>query len=177
MNATFGSIVEMILYWTAIKDGGLSDLVQASITGSLLCTLLLLPGLSMIAGGIKYKEQRFNKQGFGVSNVLLIISVIGIFTPTIFYMAYGSYTLKCKQCLVPLNQTGVECAQCEYLEIDLDNDPVYTGGARPLMYAVSVVLPLAYIVGLIFTLKTHSYIFEKKQEGEGEEGKNSIYFF
>lgn len=36
---------------------------------------------------------------------------------------------------------------------------------RPLMYAVSALLPIAYIVGLIFTLKTHAYIYEDDEEG------------
>lgn len=31
---------------------------------------------------------------------------------------------------------------------------------RPLVYTVSVLLPAAYIIGLIFTLKTHSHIYD-----------------
>jgi len=34
-------------------------------------------GVSMVAGGLKYKEQRFNPASAGVSSVLLLISVIG----------------------------------------------------------------------------------------------------
>jgi calcium/proton exchanger cax len=34
------------------------------------------------------------------------------------------------------------------------------------MYACSVILPIAYIVGLIFTLKTHADIFEAPEVGE-----------
>ena len=42
INATFGSIVEIILYWMAIREGkGL--LVEGAIVGSFLGTLLLLP--------------------------------------------------------------------------------------------------------------------------------------
>ena len=50
---------------------------QKQLTGSLLGDLLLLPGLAMIAGGIKYKEQRFSPAVAGVSSVLLLVSVIG----------------------------------------------------------------------------------------------------
>lgn len=32
--------------------------------------------------------------------------------------------------------------------------------SRPLVYSVSVLLPVAYIIGLIFTLKTHSHIYD-----------------
>jgi len=171
LNATFGSIVELILYFTTIALGGesLNGLVQYTITGSLLSTMLLLPGLSMTFGGLKYKEQRFNSLAAGVSSVLLFISVIGAFTPTIYYLSWGHYTLQCGNCQhhTP-NSTLLRCNDCNYEQMDLDKDPVYTHGARPLMYACSVILPIAYLIGLLFTLKTHSYIFEKK-EGESTE--------
>jgi Ca2+/H+ antiporter len=74
-----------------MKEGGeLADLVQASITGtyiftfaltlfwgSLLAMMLLLPGLSMIAGSIKHLNQRFNPIAAGVGSVLSIVSIIG----------------------------------------------------------------------------------------------------
>lgn len=31
---------------------------------------------------------------------------------------------------------------------------------RPLVYTVSALLPVAYIIGLTFTLKTHSHIYD-----------------
>ncbi len=34
------------------------------------------------------------------------------------------------------------------------------------MYACSIILPFAYLVGLVFTLKTHSYIFENVEPDE-----------
>lgn len=78
----------------------METLVQAGVTGSVLGDLLLIPGLSMVrsieffflsyacsscfvmvdtqlAGGIKYKEQRFSPAVAGVSSVLLIIAIIG----------------------------------------------------------------------------------------------------
>lgn len=38
---------------------------------------------------------------------------------------------------------------------------------RPLVYTVSALLPVAYIIGLIFTLKTHSHIYDI-HVGEGQ---------
>ena len=43
LNATFGSIVELILYYVALREG-LRDLVLASLTGTLLGTMLFIPG-------------------------------------------------------------------------------------------------------------------------------------
>jgi Ca2+:H+ antiporter len=77
LNVGFGTIVEIILYAVAIKSGSLDALVQFGITGSLLAAMLLLPGLSMTAGGLKYKEQSFNPVSAGVSSVMLTVSVAG----------------------------------------------------------------------------------------------------
>lgn len=38
---------------------------------------------------------------------------------------------------------------------------------RPLVYTVSALLPAAYIIGLTFTLKTHSHIYDI-QVGDGQ---------
>lgn len=38
---------------------------------------------------------------------------------------------------------------------------------RPLVYTVSALLPVAYIIGLTFTLKTHSHIYDI-HVGEGQ---------
>ena len=50
---------------------------------------MFLPGLAMIFGGFKIKEQRFNARAQGVSSTLLLMSVIVCMTPTAFYRVYG----------------------------------------------------------------------------------------
>lgn len=131
LNASFGSIVELILYFSAIKAGTLNALVQYTVTGSLLSTMLLLPGLSIFFGGLKHKEQRFNPVSTGVSSVLLMISVIGVFTPTIYYHSWGTYTLNCSNCQQhSANSTGLVCSGCIYEQIKYDSDPFYREGAR-----------------------------------------------
>ena len=50
LNATFGNAAELIIAIVALR-AGLVDLVKASITGSILGNLLLILGLSLIAGG------------------------------------------------------------------------------------------------------------------------------
>jgi Ca2+:H+ antiporter len=84
LNATFGSMIEIILSMFAILDGGLNGLVQASVTGTILGMMLLLPGLSMLFGGIKYKEMHFNPASAGVSGVLLLLSIVGMVFHSIF---------------------------------------------------------------------------------------------
>ena len=50
LNATFGNAAELIIAIVALQ-AGLVDLVKASITGSILGNLLLILGLSIVAGG------------------------------------------------------------------------------------------------------------------------------
>jgi Ca2+:H+ antiporter len=129
--------------------------------------MLLTPGLAIIFGGIKYKEQQFNPASTGISSTLLIISVIGVFSPTIYYLCFGSYTLDCGNCST-LNGT-VSCQGCTYTEVDMLSDPVYEHGAKPLMYTSCIIMPIAYLIGMMFTLKTHSHLFEDEvSEAEGK---------
>lgn len=38
-----------------------------------------------------------------------------------------------------------------------------------MIYIVTALLPIAYIIGLLFTFRTHSHIFTEEEEGEGED--------
>jgi Ca2+:H+ antiporter len=64
INATFGSIIEIILYAVALISGK-SALVEGALIGSILAGVLLMPGCSMISGAVKRKEQRFNAKSAG----------------------------------------------------------------------------------------------------------------
>src|SRR3954462_13902393 len=59
LSATMGKLAELIIAAIALK-AGLIDLVRASITGSILGNLLLVLGIALFAGGLKYKVQTFN---------------------------------------------------------------------------------------------------------------------
>lgn len=64
INATFGSIIEIILYSVALTNGK-SRLVEGSLIGSFLAGVLLMPGMSMLSSSVKRKEQRFNAKSAG----------------------------------------------------------------------------------------------------------------
>lgn len=83
LNATFGNAIELIIAILALSHG-LIELVQASIIGSILGNILLLTGLSIFFGGLKFKEQRFNKMSVGVSSTMLILAVAGLAIPTFY---------------------------------------------------------------------------------------------
>jgi Ca2+:H+ antiporter len=89
INATFGSIIEIILYAIALTQGK-GHLVEGSIVGSLLAGVLLMPGMSMCSGALRRKEQKFNAKSAGVTSMMLIMAIIGTLTPTLFYQTYGN---------------------------------------------------------------------------------------
>ena len=82
LNVTFGNAAEIIIGVVAI-NAGLIDLVKASITGSILGNILLIFGLSIIAGGFRYKDQSFSRENIGFQSSMLFLATIGLAVPTI----------------------------------------------------------------------------------------------
>ena len=74
INATFGSIIEILLYAFALTQGK-GRLVEGSIVGSLLAGVLLMPGASMVSGAFRRKEQKFNAKSAGVTSTMLIMAM------------------------------------------------------------------------------------------------------
>ena len=83
LNATFGNATELIISFFALK-AGLFDVVKASIAGSVIGNILLVLGASMLFGGLKHKNQTFNKKVIEVSSSMLLFAVIGLCIPAIF---------------------------------------------------------------------------------------------
>ncbi|KAI0237050.1 hypothetical protein L0F63_000666 [Massospora cicadina] len=172
INATFGSIVEIILYCIALTEGKAS-LVEGSIIGSMLAGLLLMPGFSMIGGAIKKKQQRFNAKSAGVTSTMLIMSVIGVFVTTLFYSTYATFELRCSGCpdLEP-GSSNWACKSCVYYQPHPGDSQFYYERARPLMYICAILLPFAYMVCLLFTLRTHTKLIYSPQSNPSRALQN-----
>jgi YedE family putative selenium metabolism protein len=84
LNATFGNAAELIIAIVALQ-AGLVDLVKASITGSIIGNLLLILGLSLVAGGVRRPELRFNRTTAGMSATMLAAAVVGLVFPALFH--------------------------------------------------------------------------------------------
>jgi Ca2+:H+ antiporter len=84
LNATFGNAAELIIAIVALR-AGLVELVKASITGSILGNLLLILGLSLVAGSVKTPIIRFNRTAAGMSAGMLALAVTGLVFPTLFH--------------------------------------------------------------------------------------------
>src|SRR3954466_925889 len=86
LNATFGNAAELIIGGIALQKG-LISVVKASITGSIIGNILLVLGLSIVAGGTKFREQRFNRTAARTSVISLSLAAIALIIPTIFHLA------------------------------------------------------------------------------------------
>jgi Ca2+:H+ antiporter len=90
LNATFGNVTELIIALFLVLDDEI-PVVKASLTGSILGNLLLVLGLSFLAGGLKHKELLFNAQAAGVHSTSLALAVIGLFMPALFVLTTGRH--------------------------------------------------------------------------------------
>src|SRR5918911_1960396 len=84
LNATFGNAAEMIIAFQGLRPG-LTEVVKASLTGSILGNILLVLGVSILAGGMKHKNQKFNRTAATMSATLMALSAIGLLIPAVFY--------------------------------------------------------------------------------------------
>lgn len=138
LNATFGNAAELIITISAIRAGQL-DLVRASIAGSIIGNILLVLGLSVFLGGLRYKVQTFSRDIVGVHTVLMILAVIAICTPSLFVHA------------IPGTPDTAANPRVEHLSL-----------------WVSGVLITVYLGSLLFSLRTHQEMFRDGEEEEAE---------
>ncbi|MGD8191623.1 calcium/proton exchanger [Brevibacillus ginsengisoli] len=118
LSATFGNAAELIIAFFLVKEG-LFDMVKASITGSIIGNMLLVLGLSVLLGGLKYKEQKFNGLLAGHNASLMTLAVVALFIPAVFM----------RELPIPKINT--------------------------LSIVIAVILIIAYILWLIFSMITH----------------------
>jgi len=138
LNATFGNAAELIIAVIALSKG-LSGVVKASIAGSIIGNILLVLGLSILCGGTKYSEQRFNRTGARTSTISLSLAAIALIIPTVFHVT------------AERSPSGWS--------------PIME---QRLSLAIAVVLFITYFCVLGFSLKTHRHFFQGT-ESELEE--------
>jgi Ca2+:H+ antiporter len=126
LNATFGNATELIIALVALNSG-LVSVVKASITGSIISNLLLVMGLSMLLGGLKYKEQTFQSVIARVNASSMNLAVIAILLPTALHISSKSI-----------------------------DEPTL----QRLSVAVAIVLIAVYGLTLLFSMRTHTYLYD-----------------
>jgi Ca2+:H+ antiporter len=132
LNATFGNAAELIIALFALSKG-LTGVVKASITGSIIGNILLVLGLSFLVGGVKYSKQEFNRTAASISATALTLAAIALIIPTIFHQSAAQ---------VPVALGGWTPAKEQTLSL-----------------SIAVVLFLTYALMLFFSLVTHRELF------------------
>jgi Ca2+:H+ antiporter len=88
LNATFGNAAELIIAIAAMRSG-LYDVVKASLTGSIIGNVLLVAGLSMFAGGLRYKTQTFNRMAAQNQATMLLLAAVSLIMPAAYHYLAG----------------------------------------------------------------------------------------
>ncbi|TPX43879.1 hypothetical protein SeMB42_g04533 [Synchytrium endobioticum] len=143
VNGTFGNATELIVGIFALKQG-LISVVQASLLGSMLSNLLLVTGLCFFVGGMSFKIQKFNPTAAQTSASLMALTVFAYLIPAAFLFQSPS---------------------------DEDSDTTLTH-VKNLSRATSIVLLLIYVCFLVFSLWTHTVLFDTAEPSPDDENEN-----
>ncbi len=128
LNTTLGNATELIVAFLALSKGH-TEVVKASITGSIIGNLLLVFGLAALVGGLGREKLTFSRVTVGADTSMLFLAVVALVMPAIFGLAvFGK-----------LQQTG------EAIE--------------RLSLCAAVVLLLSYFASLVFVFRTHRSLF------------------
>lgn len=138
LNATFGNAAELIIGLIALRDGK-TELVKASIIGSILGNILLVLGAAIVVGGCFHRKQTFNRTSASLGATLLALASIGLVIPTIyFHLTKGA-------------ANAAAAANLNYLSEE-----------------IAVILAVLYVLSLIFSLVTHRHLFANSEAEEDE---------
>lgn len=141
LNVTFGNSAELILAIIVLKTGN-TEVVKATITGSIIGNSLLGLGLAIVAGSWHRERQAFSRERAGLLASLLILSVIALMLPAFF------------------DYTERALAKPQLAALD-----------EHLSIGVSVVLIVMYMGNLIYTLITHrdAFAVDDERQDSGSE--------
>ena len=142
LNVTFGNAPELIIALFALGKG-LQEVVKASIVGSIVGNILLVLGAAMLAGGLGRDKQIFNRTGAAIQTSMLMLAAAALIMPAIFELVEG-----------------------QGLPLPGSTATHFGSTVEHLSLAVAVVLIITYVLGLLFSLKTHRDLFNPDYEDE-----------
>jgi Ca2+:H+ antiporter len=129
LNATLGNATELIIAIFALHAGHIS-VVKASLSGSIMGNLLLVLGLSIMAGGARHNFQKFSCSSSSMNSTMLMIAVAALVMPAVFNLTvYGNLE--------------------HHASSRMENLSLWTSG----------VLILLYLANLVFVFRTHRDVF------------------
>lgn len=144
LNATLGNVAELIIALFALQHGPkLYPLIKASLTGSIIGNVLLVMGVSIVAGGLMYPKQVFNRTVVGVSATMLVLASIGLIMPAVYHHVFRAAA---------------------------GPHPGAWPEFQSLSVEIAIVLACIYALSLVFMLKTHRELYRPRGEAGTEQG-------
>ncbi|GCB61395.1 hypothetical protein scyTo_0014326 [Scyliorhinus torazame] len=143
-------IVALVLGYGDADNRYASSLVKFTLSVVAIVPLSHYIGMAIARG----KEERTpDSSAFPGRN----LRAFWVFAPTLFSKVYGS--LICQGCTNSTqNESGpFECSDCHFSGLQ---STLFHSHIQPLIYTVSILLPASYVIGLIFSLKTHNHIYD-----------------
>ena len=135
LSATMGNATEMIIAFFALRAGHI-NVVKASLSGSIIGNLLLVLGLSLVAGGLRNPVQRFSRATSAMNSTTLMIAVAALVMPAVFNLTlFGTL---------------------QHHDVNLQNLSLWTSG----------VLIALYLLNMFFVFRTHRGSFAAQQQQE-----------
>jgi Ca2+:H+ antiporter len=151
LNVTFGNAPELIIAFFALNKG-LQEVVKASIVGSIIGNILLVMGAAMVVGGLPRDKQTFSRTAANAQSAMLMLALAALIFPAIFQLIHGG----------GLPGVGEE-------RVDFGSD------LETLSLCVAIVLLISYVLGLIFSLKTHRAVFNPYDAAAEEEEEEEAH--
>lgn len=158
LNATFGNAVELIVGIVALTQGQLR-IVQTSLIGSILSNILLVLGMSFVAGGLFKAESTFQQTAAQASGSIMTLGVITVAIPAAYHSSIRTSTLF---------SAGHDALK------QFDDDHQTTEGLLFISRGASLILLGIYALYLFFQLKTHAFLYEADQNDAGEEDEEEL---
>jgi Ca2+:H+ antiporter len=146
LNVTFGNAPELIIAFFALQEG-LQEVVKASLIGSILGNVLLVMGAAMLVGGLKHKTQTFDRTAASTQAGMLLLAVVALVLPAVFQLVEGGG-----------------------LPGPTEESKRFSSDLETMSISVAVVLLFTYLIGLLFSLRTHADLFNPHGAEDEEDG-------
>jgi Ca2+:H+ antiporter len=108
--------------------------------------ILLVLGASMIVGGLGREKQTFNKTAAGAQSVMLLLALTALILPAVFQLVHGG---------------GLPAVGEERVHFGSDLEKISFG--------VAIILLVTYVLGLVFSLRTHKAVFNPYSDDDESE--------
>lgn len=176
LNATMGNVPEILICGFAIH-AGMYSLVLASLAGSIMGNILLVMGMSIFVGGLKFKFLPFNKNITHNNFTLLGLAAMSIIVPYFFKIGSGGgrdqdamakFSLVLAVIMIALYILGLVFSLITHRDIFADDSIEEEEPKWPLSKGVFVMVATTATVGFMSEILVHTVEGAAEQFGLGE---------